>query len=156
MNYKAWLQFGPTKEKDPGGGTCVISSFSVVGGASRSINLDSTDDISISSELEQARQYKNITLFMPPTKDHVDMQVAMTLMFAAEAKSTLSIAFIIKKQVKGKSIEELMLGCHDATLISTPYLVAKHLLMIQFRLPTVILYHGKTSRTGVELPFVEM
>src|SRR5687767_10517348 len=104
MNYKAWLEFLLKEER--GGGKCPISSFSVVGGAYRSVNLDSTDDVSISSELEQARQHKNITLFMPPTKDHVGVEVAMTLAHAEMKKSTLSIAFIIKKQLKGKILEE--------------------------------------------------
>jgi hypothetical protein len=156
MNYQSSLSFVLKDKETPKGGRCVISAFSVVGGASRSINLGSTDDVSISSELEQGRQYKNITLFMPPTKDHVDMDVAMTLMNAALAKSTLSIAFIIAKRVKGKKIEELMLACDDTTLIRPPLVVAKHLLMIELRLPTATLHHGKTSPRGADLPFVEM
>jgi hypothetical protein len=52
-----------------------IRSFSVVGGTSRSINLDSADEISIGNEFEQARTYKNITLFAPPSLDFTGVKL---------------------------------------------------------------------------------
>jgi hypothetical protein len=154
MNYKAWFAF--YLKKNQGSRRCLISAFSVVGGAHRSINLDSTDDVSISSELEQARQYKNITLFMLPTHAHDDMDVAMNLVNIALEKSTLWVDFFIAKFANGKVIEELRLICADTTIIRPPALVAQHLLMIELQLPSVTLSHGKPDPTGVEFRHVKM
>jgi hypothetical protein len=46
-----------------------ITAFEVEGGANRKIETASPNAISISSELEQARTFKNIIFYVPPTKD---------------------------------------------------------------------------------------
>ncbi|MEW6129657.1 MAG: hypothetical protein AB1757_21635 [Acidobacteriota bacterium] len=52
-----------------------VHSFEVEGGANRMINLKSTDEISISSEFEQARMHKNIIFYIPPTKDFLGVKL---------------------------------------------------------------------------------
>ena len=74
MQYKAPLEIF-VHHPVPGGTETKIESlhydvhsFEVDGGAVRKINLDSTDEPTINSELEQARTYKNITLYMKSGK----------------------------------------------------------------------------------------
>lgn len=45
-----------------------VTHFSVNGGAKRIIELASADDISFSLELSAAKNYKNISLFLPPAR----------------------------------------------------------------------------------------
>jgi hypothetical protein len=46
-----------------------VTSFAVKGGAKRLIDLSATDDLSLVSEFEQARNFKNIALYLPPTSN---------------------------------------------------------------------------------------
>ncbi len=135
-------------------GRCPISSFSVTGGAFRSIDLTSTDDITISSELEQARKYKNITLFMSPTKNYVDMETAVKLIEAANKQMGLYVIFFLAKYVNGKIVDSLTIGDNSATLKQPPNIVASHLLMIEVCLLSPILIHGTYS--GAETQWAEM
>ena len=78
MTYRAKLNYAVYEDDKELASRRLIAvdSFEVDGGAFRTIKLKSTDDISISSELEQARTYKNVNLFLPSTKDGTDVEVA--------------------------------------------------------------------------------
>ncbi len=125
-----------------------VSSFSVLGGASRTINLNATTDFSISSELHQARQYKNITLFMSPTDDGKDMQVAMELTEYAIKKAPMLLNVYIEKWADGKIIELLTIADFEASIKHPPRIVANRLLMIEVSLPSAYIRHGESKGNG--------
>lgn len=52
-----------------------VHSFEVDGGAKRKLNLKEIDEISVSSEFEQARMFKNIIFYIPPTKDFLALKI---------------------------------------------------------------------------------
>src|SRR5688572_27342691 len=82
-----------------------VHSFMVDGGASRIIKLDSTSDISIMSELEQARSFKNITLFLSPNKNGSDMQVALELNNLYLGGKSLVLTLFVERLVSGQVVE---------------------------------------------------
>jgi hypothetical protein len=120
-----------------------VQIFEVDGGADRNIKLGSTDDIGITSELEQARTFKNLTLYLPPTKDGTDMEIALQLSGFYTRKESLRVAFTIERYSSGKMLEGLALLDGDATLKFSPYVVEKQLLAVHLNLPTAKIYRGK-------------
>lgn len=120
-----------------------VHSFEVSGGAYRFIKLSSTDDISISSELEQARALKNLTLYLPPTKDGTDMEVALELTNVALLKAPFTLALSVERYSGGKMLEGLALIAESATLKTRPWVVPLKLLMVEIKLPSAKLYRGK-------------
>lgn len=123
-------------------------SFSVVGGASRTINVDSAKDISITSEFEQARQYKNITVFMPPSPTSEDMEVAVDLISCATNKTVLLFDFHVSKYSGKILVEELNLVDTNATITKPPIMVGDKLLMIEVSLPSAQLTDALYGRKG--------
>ena len=119
-----------------------VQIFQVTGGAQRSIKLSSTDDISISSELEQARAFKNVVLFLPPTKDGSDMEVALNLTNYFELKKTLLMSLVVERYSSGKMIEGLALLDGEATLLASPSVTEKRLLKLNINLPAAKLFRG--------------
>lgn len=149
MKYKAFLEY--YYEFDDllynKGRSIPIISFSVEGGANRKINLASSSDISITSELEQARSYKNITLFMPPTKNHLDMLAAVELTdIALNKPADFGISFSVEKRLGSNRLERLSLSAENPALIKRPTVIAGHLLMIEVSLPDAFLELGKWQK----------
>jgi hypothetical protein len=93
-----------------------VDSFEVHGGASRVIDLKTTDDISISSEFEQARALKNITLYLPPTSDYTDRNAALALNDIAINKLKVNVMVSVQRFAKAKMLEGLALIDREATL----------------------------------------
>jgi hypothetical protein len=149
VKYKAFLEY--YYEFDDllynKGRSIPIISFSVEGGANRKINLASSSDISITSELEQARSYKNITLFMPPTKNHLDMLAAVELTdIALNKPADFGISFSVEKRLGSNRLERLSLSAENPALIKRPTVIAGHLLMIEVSLPDAFLELGKWQK----------
>jgi hypothetical protein len=133
-------------EKDPHvSGYAMIGTFMVDGGASRAIRLKSASDMSISSELEQARQFKNISLFMGPTKSHNDMKTALELSDAAVKKTVLSFEFEVQKESGRKTLEVIRLVDYGATIKKPPVIYGGNDLLIEVVLSRAELLHGKPS-----------
>lgn len=120
----------------------------VVGGATRTINLDSTNDISITSELEQARQFKNITIFMSPSPTSEDMEVAVELTDFVIRKRSILFDFHVGKYSSGKLIEELNLVDENAAISKTPTLGLGRSLVIEVSLPSTGLTDATYGRKG--------
>ena len=116
-----------------------LHSFSVLGGAVRTIIASSTNDISVASELEQARTFKNVTLFMPPAKDHLDMEVALDLTNYANKKTELLLSVHVEKRSGGLNLFGLNLVDKHARVERPPSLNANRLLMIEVLLPSAFI-----------------
>jgi hypothetical protein len=129
-----------------------VDSFEVQGGASRVIDLKTTDDISLASEFEQARTFKNITLYLPPTSDHRDMEAALALTEIAINKSKVNVMVSVQRFEKAKMLEGLALIDQEATLKKRPQTVPPHLLMVEINLPAGQLYRGKIQGTRINSP----
>jgi hypothetical protein len=120
-----------------------VQIFEVEGGADRSIKLSSTDDIGISSELEQARTFKNITVYLPSTKDGSDMEIALQLSAFYSQKESMLVSFTVERYSGGQMLEGLALLDAGATLKNSPYVTGKQLLAVHLNLPAAKLYRGK-------------
>ncbi|MGH9949925.1 MAG: hypothetical protein ACRD6X_22380, partial [Pyrinomonadaceae bacterium] len=82
----------------------LVDSVYVAGGSSGSINLNTTDDISISNLLEQARSFKNLSVYlpyMPQKKVPIDMQAALELEGFYKSKTPLIIEVKIERHSNG-------------------------------------------------------
>jgi hypothetical protein len=110
------------------------TAFAVIGGASRSINEDSSD-VSISSEFEQARRYKNIVLYLPGSPGAKDVRVALDLMRFATEQIRLTFSLLVRQYSGKKAIYLLQLSDHEATVKNSPSMIYGDLLMVQFNLP---------------------
>ena len=133
----------PERERIP------IGVFRVDGGAKRFISMNSPDDDNIVSEMEQATAFKNITLYLPPTKDGKDMQVALSLTeVALNNKLSLHMQIQVDKHSGGKKIETFFLDISKATLIKRPYIVTlenRPMLKVERRFSVVRWGHGKLN-----------
>src|SRR5687767_1865118 len=121
MKYKARFHYIVGEDEDERKNTVPLYAFQVDGGTNRNIRLKSTDDISITSELEQARSFKNVRLYLSPTNDHKDMQAALDLTAAAIKTLTLLTILDIGKYSGGKFIEGLWLNDPQSSVKTEPY-----------------------------------
>src|SRR5262245_54034395 len=80
-----------------------VKSFSVDGGANRTIDLKSTDDVSVASELEQARTHENLTVFIPPTNDFRAVKLVQLYPAGGPGK-IFSFTFVVCVYVKGRKV----------------------------------------------------
>ncbi len=119
-----------------------VTQFSVKGGAKRWIDLNITDDISLVSEFEQARSFKNIALYLPRTKGFEWHQ----LWEIADHGLPVTIAFFTSGNI-GKTVK------HQFTLISQnakitgqptrmPDWSGAEVLRVELSLPEIKLVHG--------------
>ena len=133
--------------------------FRVDGGAKRFISINSPDDVNIVSEMEQAITFKNITLYLPPTKDGNDMQVALSLTeVALNNKLSWHTQVSVHKYSGGKMIEVFFLQISKATLIKRPYIVTlenRSMLKVELRFTEAHWGHGKLNNKN-KMIFEEM
>lgn len=117
--------------------------FHVSGGAQRLIDLTSTDDISLVSEFEQARTFKNLVLYVPPADDFewLDLKeisihglpVSIKFIAFGGVGNTVTQSFILaaknakvteppaKRTSNAKPVLEVKLAIPDARLIHSSY-----------------------------------
>ncbi|HEY0769542.1 MAG TPA: hypothetical protein VGD31_04350 [Sphingobacteriaceae bacterium] len=152
MKYKAKCHFAVWKggNAELKGVDVPVDSFEVAGGAHRYIDIRSTDDISITSELEQARALQNITLYIPPTRDGTDRNVALSLTNIALSQTLISkifspllVVLIIEKFSSGKILESLLLKISEGSLKNPPYVVGKQLLRVEISIRAARMLHGR-------------
>lgn len=132
-----------------------VRSFSVVGGTSRSIDLDSTDEFSMGNEFEQARRYNNITLFVPPTKDFTAVKL-FTL--RSSGLKFFTLFFQVSIHSGGQLTQSLILETSHAWLLKNPTPVGNKeaLLMLEVRFNNVQLLHGKLNQKSHEFVHEEI
>lgn len=94
--------------------------FQVDGGTSRMIDLKKDDDVSIISELEQSRQFKNIVLYIASTNDHRSMKLALDLADLYQNSRSFWFTLWISKFAGKKEIESLNIGSNKVMLKSQP------------------------------------
>src|SRR5215203_2405173 len=107
MKYKSFFHFFVTDGNSDKyvNLNLAVDSFEVNGGASRVVDLKTTDDISLASEFEQARAFKNITLYLPPTSDHMDRDAALALSDIAINKLKVHVMVSVQRYANAKMLE---------------------------------------------------
>ncbi len=150
MKYKAELYIITHEQKDNSGKiirdverlNIPVHSFEVEGGANRKINLTSADEISVSSEFEQARMNKNIIFYIPPTKDFLALKL---IDLRKNGPESFDIDFVISVYSRGKLISTLRLSSDVAWFFRHPAPEGKTppLLKAWVRFTQAQLLHGQ-------------
>jgi hypothetical protein len=152
MKYKAFVTIHETREPDPKVPTTPVSvegfpvhGFEVNGGAARIINLDATDDISITSEFEQARRYENIILYLPPAKD---FSVLKLVELRNGGIKHFNLLFEVDITSSGTKIQSVSLYATGAWLQKYPTPVGKKaaFLSLAIGFHGASLVHGRLDR----------
>jgi hypothetical protein len=149
MKYKAELYIITHQQVDKNGNATgeteriniPIHAFEVEGGANRKIVLASMDEISVTSEFEQARAYKNLIFYVPPTKDFL----AVRLMEIGKELMHFDITFVISVFSHGKLIKALRFSPDGAWFSKTPTIEggSPKLLKAWVRFHELQLLHGQ-------------
>jgi hypothetical protein len=124
-----------------------VYAFEVDGGANRSIFVNSANDIGLTSELEQARAFKNIILNIAKGKNF-DARAVTELSEMAAKEMTLNVLFAIERYSGGKMLEGLALMDREAS-VYPPNTVEKN-VAVEFWIPFAKLYYGKIVGTTLK------
>lgn len=119
-----------------------VTQFAVKGGAKRQVDLNLADDISVVSEFEQARMYKNISLYLPRTKGFEWHH----LWEIAHHRLPLTIAFFTSGSI-GKTVKhQFTLISENAKITDSPVKQLdwsnREMLKVSLSLPETKLIHG--------------
>lgn len=93
-----------------------INVFSVEGGANRLIDLSSADDLALLSEFEQARGFKNISLYLPTGKNFE----LLDLREICFHRLPLALSFYVQGVQSKTTIRRLTLVSPNAKVQSPP------------------------------------
>src|SRR5215207_2215242 len=106
MKYEAPLDIFVRYPSPAGGDSKIellsfaVDSFAVDGGATRKISLTTTEEKVIDSELEDARTFKNITLYMKSGRRHSTSKLIDLAKSGANGFTTNMLVKIYKKSEK--------------------------------------------------------
>ena len=140
LNYKA-------KHKDIEsvlkGSFVPVNYFSVTGGAKRIIDLTTTDDISLVSEFEQARSFKNIIFYLAPGSNFEWLDFTE----ASIHQLPVSIVFFVGGHIGQTVTHQFTLICRNAAILEPPAEKTDSqkggkVLKLNLALPETKLVHG--------------
>jgi hypothetical protein len=147
LNYKA-------KHKDIDsvlkGNFVQVNYFSVKGGAKRIIDLTATDDISLVSEFEQARSFKNIIFYLSPGSNFEWLDFTEASIHGLP----VSIVFFVGGHIGQTVTHQFTLTCRNAGITEPPVKKTDsqkgiQVLKLSLSLPDTKLVHG--SPQGEEM-----
>jgi hypothetical protein len=157
MNYKAYFTFnGNTSTDDTFNENVPIAQMSVAGGTKRVINFSSTDDVSLVSELEQARSNKNIALRLSSSDGAKAMKATVDLMnIAMVPNGSIALAISIEKFSSKTRLEGFTAISDIATIPQLPRNAAGNTLEFSLMLTNMRIYQGLAKR-GVKSTLSEL
>jgi hypothetical protein len=126
-----------------------VSYFGVNGGAKRIIDLTSADDLSLVSEFEQARSFKNISLYLPSTKNFEWLDLTEISIHRLQ----FVMYFFTQGKIGQTITHEFTLGCKNAQIIDSPDKKTdggKLVLQVRMSLPETTLTHGSQQGNSFE------
>jgi len=155
MRYKAYFSFKVTgSDKDYWENNLLpVLMMQVDGGAKRIIDFRSTNDISLVSELEQARSNQNMILYLSATKDHKDRKAAVDLMSIRSSLMSMKTLLTVERFSGGKMIEGISLFAGNARMELQPENAFKNTLSVWFRLNEIQIFTGKV--VSHEIPWID-
>lgn len=119
-----------------------VSYFSVKGGAKRVIDLTATDDLSLVSEFEQARSFKNIALYLPPTSNFEWLDLTEISIHHLP----FLMVFFAQGKIGGNITHEFSLVCKTAEITEAPGKFTDSgkgtVLKVSMALPETMLTHS--------------
>ena len=133
-----------------------VSMMQVDGGAKRIIDFRSTNDISLVSELEQARSSQNIILYLSATNDHKDRKAAVDLMNILRSYRSMKTLLTVERFSGGKMIEGISLFAGKAVMKFPPANAFKNTLSVWFKLYEIQIFTGKVVNHGIPTYFDEL
>lgn len=107
-----------------------VDFFEVDGGTDRKIEVASTDEINIGSEFEQARIYKNIIFYIPPTKDFLAVKL---IDLRKKGVELFTITFAIGVYIDGALNRSLVFSSESAWIFGHPELSGEKSLLLKMR-----------------------
>lgn len=127
-----------------------LSSFQVIGGATRVINLGTTDDISLVAEFKEAQTFKNLSLYLSSARDHKEMKAALDLTALAKEGWDFILIIIVERFLGGKLLEGFKLGIREAVLKSAPLIVSDNTLLMEVKFDDSTLFQGKVTNHFID------
>ena len=125
-----------------------VHSFEVDGGAVRKIDLNSTDESVINNELEQARTYKNITLYMKSSKRSSTSKLIDLSKSSVKSFNAYFYVRVYKKsEVKPLRVTNLIAKSSFIEM-PTPVGDTPPSMKIRLSLDSIELYHGVYNKQG--------
>lgn len=126
-----------------------IYSFSVTGGANRKIDLNSTDEMNIGSEMEQAKNLKNINFFLLPSQGLVINDMGEYY----SNKTPISIDFVVSVYVGKVMTKSLELNSETSAITTHPWKTGsdkKPLIIVETSIPDAKLkYTSRKSKNNI-------
>jgi hypothetical protein len=127
-----------------------VAHFSVHGGADRILDLTTTDDISLTSEFEQARTYQNLRLFLMPGKGFAFSD----MMDIAFSHLPVTINFYVGGQIGKTLTQTLSIRSENAKILGKPDRredsKGNRFLVVRFEIPNSRLIHGVWRGNGLD------
>jgi hypothetical protein len=146
MNYKAYITFvGNTSSME--NQDVPVAQLSVAGGTNRVIDFSSADDVSIVSELEQARSNKSLAFHISSNDGAKAMKATVDLMnVAMEVNTTVALVLSIEKLLGKRKLEGFTAVSDIATIPFLPRMAAGNTLEVSFVLENLRVYQGLFRR----------
>ena len=121
-----------------------VHSFEVEGGANRKIELASVTEGILFSEFEQARNYKTMIFYIPPTKDFLALKL---MNLATKNWQLFDFIFGVSIFSNGKLTQALSIISRAASLRETPVPVSgtPALMRLKVRVKNPDLSHGQVD-----------
>jgi hypothetical protein len=126
-----------------------VLSFQVRGGATRTVHLNSAKESDVAFELDDARDFKNIQIFIPPTEGIAVAQLGEAFIFSKQ----LDAIFVIESFSGKTRLRAFVLTSSKAVITRQPVGVQRQearTLKIEMALPAPSLremvYNGKLAR----------
>lgn len=119
LNYSAldfewgWEDILHPKFDEITNGAIPVIYFSVTGGVTRRIEIPNADDMILASEMEQARSYKNLRLYLNPKSAFAGAE----LMKMAAEQLSVNIQFCL---IGHELSRQLVLKANSAKVLETP------------------------------------
>jgi hypothetical protein len=132
-----------------------VHSFDVEGGANRKIDPASATEGIVFSEFEQARNYKTMIFYIPPTKDFLALKL---MNLATRNWQLFDFIFSVKIFLDGKLSQLLSIVSRAASLRETPVPVGgtPALMRLKVRVKDPGLQHGQVDPKTKEMVNSEM
>jgi hypothetical protein len=122
-----------------------VHSFEVTGGTNRKINLASADEVSVALEFEQARTFKNLVFYIPPTKDFLALKL---IELANQQGREFGFNFFVSVYSGTKLTRSYGISAGSAYFLGTPSPIGDTppLLRAKVKINSFGLFYGKADK----------
>lgn len=132
-----------------------VHSFEVTGGTNRKINLASADEVNVALEFEQARTFKNLVFYIPPTNDFLSLKLVE---LANQQGREFAFYFFVAVYSGGKLTSGYSIETNSAYFLGTPAPIGSTppLLRAKLKINSPFLSYGKADKKNGEVRLEEI